>query len=175
MWRRFRRQSKSAGEAQFQRRPSVVGVQWSSARTNPCPNRELCLGCSRMFGGRGGGRTHTKSELRQILSLVRLPVPPLGPDSLDASVTPARAGPCLDRSMSFLDLLLGKPLANWQERGERIGPIAGQPRVSLWAKSLVREAAFLCVTIHPDSQRLLWKFGRKYAVHGKAGSSDHRC
>jgi hypothetical protein len=31
-----------------------------------------------LIGGRGGGRTHTKSELRQILSLVRLPVPPLG-------------------------------------------------------------------------------------------------
>ena len=30
-------------------------------------------------GGRGGGRTHTKSELRQILSLVRLPVPPFRP------------------------------------------------------------------------------------------------
>lgn len=28
-------------------------------------------------GGEGGGRTHTHSEVRQILSLVRLPVPPL--------------------------------------------------------------------------------------------------
>jgi hypothetical protein len=28
-------------------------------------------------GGEGGGRTHTLSEQRQILSLVRLPVPPL--------------------------------------------------------------------------------------------------
>src|SRR5208337_539429 len=32
----------------------------------------------RRCGGRGGGRTHTFSEERQILSLVRLPVPPLG-------------------------------------------------------------------------------------------------
>src|SRR5215467_1244109 len=31
----------------------------------------------RSFGGEGGGRTHTHSEVRQILSLVRLPVPPL--------------------------------------------------------------------------------------------------
>jgi hypothetical protein len=29
------------------------------------------------IGGEGGGRTHTLSEQRQILSLVRLPVPPL--------------------------------------------------------------------------------------------------
>ena len=29
------------------------------------------------YGGEGGGRTHTLSEQRQILSLVRLPVPPL--------------------------------------------------------------------------------------------------
>jgi hypothetical protein len=36
------------------------------------------LGTLDFVGGRGGGRTHTKSELRQILSLVRLPVPPLG-------------------------------------------------------------------------------------------------
>ena len=30
-----------------------------------------------LSGGEGGGRTHTLSEQRQILSLVRLPVPPL--------------------------------------------------------------------------------------------------
>ena len=32
---------------------------------------------TRVSGGEGGGRTHTLSEQRQILSLVRLPVPPL--------------------------------------------------------------------------------------------------
>jgi amino acid transporter len=37
--------------------------------------------------------------------------------------------------MSFLDLLLGKPLANWEERGERIGPIAGIPIFGLDALS----------------------------------------
>lgn len=31
----------------------------------------------KMCGGEGGGRTHTYSEVRQILSLVRLPIPPL--------------------------------------------------------------------------------------------------
>lgn len=37
--------------------------------------------------------------------------------------------------MSFLDLLLGKPLANWEERGERIGPTAGIPIFGLDALS----------------------------------------
>ena len=37
------------------------------------------LGTNLGDGAGGGGRTHTKSELRQILSLVRLPVPPLQP------------------------------------------------------------------------------------------------
>lgn len=37
--------------------------------------------------------------------------------------------------MSFLDLLLGKPLANWEEKGERIGPIAGIPIFGLDALS----------------------------------------
>lgn len=37
--------------------------------------------------------------------------------------------------MSFLDLLLGKPLANWEETGERIGPIAGIPIFGLDALS----------------------------------------
>ena len=37
--------------------------------------------------------------------------------------------------MSFLDLLLGKPLANWEERGERIGPVAGIPIFGLDALS----------------------------------------
>ena len=37
--------------------------------------------------------------------------------------------------MSFLDLLLGKPLANWEERGERIGPAAGIPIFGLDALS----------------------------------------
>src|SRR3984885_13830191 len=37
--------------------------------------------------------------------------------------------------MSFLDLLLGKPLANWQESGERIGPAAGIPIFGLDALS----------------------------------------
>lgn len=37
--------------------------------------------------------------------------------------------------MSFLDLLLGKPLANWEEGGERIGPIAGIPIFGLDALS----------------------------------------
>jgi amino acid transporter len=37
--------------------------------------------------------------------------------------------------MRFLDLLLGKPLANWEETGERIGPIAGIPIFGLDALS----------------------------------------
>jgi amino acid transporter len=37
--------------------------------------------------------------------------------------------------MSFLDLLLGKPLANWEEKGERIGPAAGIPIFGLDALS----------------------------------------
>jgi amino acid transporter len=37
--------------------------------------------------------------------------------------------------MSFLDLLLGKPLANWEESGERIGPAAGIPIFGLDALS----------------------------------------
>jgi amino acid transporter len=37
--------------------------------------------------------------------------------------------------MSFLDLLIGKPLANWEERGERIGPAAGIPIFGLDALS----------------------------------------
>jgi amino acid transporter len=37
--------------------------------------------------------------------------------------------------MSFLDLLLGKPLANWEETGERIGPAAGIPIFGLDALS----------------------------------------
>ena len=37
--------------------------------------------------------------------------------------------------MSFFDLLLGKPLANWEERGERIGPAAGIPIFGLDALS----------------------------------------
>ncbi len=37
--------------------------------------------------------------------------------------------------MSFLDLLLGKPLANWEEKGETIGPIAGIPIFGLDALS----------------------------------------
>jgi amino acid transporter len=37
--------------------------------------------------------------------------------------------------MSFLDLLLGKPLANWEEGGERIGPVAGIPIFGLDALS----------------------------------------
>jgi len=37
--------------------------------------------------------------------------------------------------VSFLDLLLGKPLANWEERGERIGPAAGIPIFGLDALS----------------------------------------
>jgi len=37
--------------------------------------------------------------------------------------------------MSFLDLLLGKPLANWEETGERIGPITGIPIFGLDALS----------------------------------------
>jgi hypothetical protein len=52
-----------------------------SFATSPKPMPTFWVGILRRildFGGRGGGRTHTKSELRQILSLVRLPVPPLG-------------------------------------------------------------------------------------------------
>jgi len=37
--------------------------------------------------------------------------------------------------MSFLDLLLGKPLANWEETGERIGPVTGIPIFGLDALS----------------------------------------
>ncbi len=37
--------------------------------------------------------------------------------------------------MSFLDLLIGKPLANWEETGERIGPAAGIPIFGLDALS----------------------------------------
>ena len=37
--------------------------------------------------------------------------------------------------MSLLDLLLGKPLANWEETGERIGPAAGIPIFGLDALS----------------------------------------
>jgi amino acid transporter len=37
--------------------------------------------------------------------------------------------------MSFLDLLLGKPLADWEESGERIGPITGIPIFGLDALS----------------------------------------
>jgi amino acid transporter len=37
--------------------------------------------------------------------------------------------------MSFLNLLLGKPLANWEEKGERIGPAAGIPIFGLDALS----------------------------------------
>ena len=37
--------------------------------------------------------------------------------------------------MSFLDLLLGKPLANWEEKGEQIGPAAGIPIFGLDALS----------------------------------------
>ena len=37
--------------------------------------------------------------------------------------------------MSFLNLLLGKPLANWEEHGERIGPVAGIPIFGLDALS----------------------------------------
>lgn len=37
--------------------------------------------------------------------------------------------------MSFLDVLLGKPLANWEEGGERIGPAAGIPIFGLDALS----------------------------------------
>jgi amino acid transporter len=37
--------------------------------------------------------------------------------------------------MSFLDVLLGKPLANWEETGERIGPAAGIPIFGLDALS----------------------------------------
>jgi len=37
--------------------------------------------------------------------------------------------------MSFLDLLLGKPLADWEESGERIGPAAGIPIFGLDALS----------------------------------------
>ena len=37
--------------------------------------------------------------------------------------------------MSFLDLLLGKPLANWEEKGETIGPAAGIPIFGLDALS----------------------------------------
>jgi amino acid transporter len=37
--------------------------------------------------------------------------------------------------MSFLDLLLGKPLANWEESGERVGPAAGIPIFGLDALS----------------------------------------
>jgi amino acid transporter len=37
--------------------------------------------------------------------------------------------------MSFLDLLIGKPLANWEESGERIGPAAGIPIFGLDALS----------------------------------------
>src|SRR5271167_3675818 len=87
-----------------------------------------------ILGGRGGGRTHTKSELRQILSLVRLPVPPLGHYWHARSLT-SRQCLCLHSRMSFLDLLLGKPLANWEETGERIGPAAGIPIFGLDALS----------------------------------------
>jgi amino acid transporter len=37
--------------------------------------------------------------------------------------------------MSFLDLLIGKPLANWEETGEQIGPAAGIPIFGLDALS----------------------------------------
>jgi amino acid transporter len=37
--------------------------------------------------------------------------------------------------MSFLDLLIGKPLASWEETGERIGPAAGIPIFGLDALS----------------------------------------
>jgi amino acid transporter len=37
--------------------------------------------------------------------------------------------------MPFLDLLLGKPLADWEEKGERIGPVAGIPIFGLDALS----------------------------------------
>jgi amino acid transporter len=37
--------------------------------------------------------------------------------------------------MSFLDVLIGKPLANWEETGERIGPAAGIPIFGLDALS----------------------------------------
>jgi amino acid transporter len=37
--------------------------------------------------------------------------------------------------MSFLNVLLGKPLANWEEKGERIGPAAGIPIFGLDALS----------------------------------------
>jgi amino acid transporter len=37
--------------------------------------------------------------------------------------------------MSFLDVLLGKPLADWEEKGEQIGPAAGVPIFGLDALS----------------------------------------
>ena len=41
------------------------------------PDSGAAFSSGESIGGEGGGRTHTLSEQRQILSLVRLPVPPL--------------------------------------------------------------------------------------------------
>src|ERR1700690_4342899 len=49
----------------------------TSEKSSPLKTAGFLRGTIEFIGGRGGGRTHTKSELRQILSLVRLPVPPL--------------------------------------------------------------------------------------------------
>src|SRR5580700_3982690 len=50
------------------RRANSIPVSRSLLNFSTEPNQRVKRG-GRKFGGRGGGRTHTKSELRQILSL----------------------------------------------------------------------------------------------------------
>src|SRR5687768_11133342 len=52
--------------------------------------------------------------------------PPLGTARFLAPLI-TRSCPLKDRAVSLIDLLLGRPLANSEERAEKIGPLQGIP------------------------------------------------
>ena len=56
---------------QTQKASPARAINKNATKTGSCKPIELC-------GGRSRGRTDTFSEERQILSLVRLPIPPFG-------------------------------------------------------------------------------------------------
>ncbi len=73
-------------------------------------------------GAGGGGRTRTYSEVRQILSLVRLPVPPLQPENFSVyhRVFKARGRPVLLLTLARKNQRQGNDFSvftlNWPRR-----------------------------------------------------------
>ncbi len=74
---------------QLRGRTEAAPLRWTTCAWLANRERTLSLASVSEGGGSGGNRTHTPGDRREILSLLRLPVPPLSPRHVNVQYTSA--------------------------------------------------------------------------------------